>query len=131
MEFRAQRAHLDQILDWVETEAAKAHLNQRAVREIRLACEEALVNVIDHAYKGLPDRMLSVECLPKEHQLQVVIRDSGRPFDPRTAPQPDTGASIDERRIGGLGIFMLRQLVDGMDYHRQQDQNILTLVKKG
>jgi anti-sigma regulatory factor (Ser/Thr protein kinase) len=131
MEFRAQKAQLDHMLDWVEGEATRAHLNQRAVREVRLACEEALVNVIDHAYQGQANRTLDIECARDEHELKVTIRDRGAAFDPRSVPEPDTGATLDERRVGGLGVFMVRHLVDDLNYQRMGDQNILTLLKKG
>jgi anti-sigma regulatory factor (Ser/Thr protein kinase) len=120
---------LDRMLEFVDGQAASAHLDSKARREVRLACEEALVNVIDHAYQGQTG-VLHIDIVPGDHQLQITIRDTGGAFDPRSVPEPDILATATDRRVGGLGVHLIRNLVDTFDYHRRQGENILTLIKR-
>lgn len=103
----------------------------RAVR-LELALEEVLVNVCRHAYRdqrapgGEKEFAVEVRALPD--RLEVSIEDSGRAFDPTTLSPPDTDASLDERPVGGLGIHLVRSMVDGMEYRRDGERNRLTLT---
>ena len=100
---------------------------QKQVSEIELATEEALVNIFSYAY---PDRDgdIELECVPETDDLfRIEIRDFGMPFDVLSISDPDIDSDIDDRPIGGLGIFFIKKLVDHVDYRRENEQNILTL----
>jgi anti-sigma regulatory factor (Ser/Thr protein kinase) len=97
---------------------------------VQLAVDEACTNVMDYAYQGRGGQPVIIECKRKDNQCVVVIRDCGRSFDPTGIPMPDLSAPVSKRRVGGLGIFLMRKLMDNVTFHFDaQTGNELTLVK--
>ena len=113
------------LAEWIEMIGLPQELNM----PINLALEEAVSNVMLYAYPGKSGQVL-VECDKKEKQLIFTISDSGVPFDPTQQEDPDVTQSAEDRPIGGLGIFLVRQIMDDIRYERKDDKNILTLTKK-
>lgn len=111
------------LAEWIEMLGLPQELNM----PINLALEEAVSNVMLYAYPGKSGQVL-VEC-EKSNKLVFTITDSGVPFDPTQQIDPDVTQSAEERPIGGLGIFLVRQIMDDIRYERKEDKNILTLVK--
>ena len=99
-------------------------------RSIRLAVEEAVVNVVCYAYSEDQEGDISIVAQANSQRLKFIITDSGIPFDPTEASQVDITLPAEERRIGGLGIHLVRELMDSINYEREDGKNILTLVKK-
>jgi anti-sigma regulatory factor (Ser/Thr protein kinase) len=101
------------------------------LRKVELASEEALVNIIRHAYQELPGEIeIEVRAFPHSH-VEIVIQDRGPPFDPLEEDREvDRTSSLEEREEGGLGIIFIRKYMDDVRYQRRGDQNVLTLVKK-
>ena len=91
-----------------------------------------MVNCVQYAYaKGETGEIsLSIQWDNEKHELTFELRDKGVPFDPTAAPDPDTTLSAEERPIGGLGILLVRKLMDTVSYSRQSGQNVLTMRKK-
>ena len=98
--------------------------------QMNLAIEEAVVNVIDYAYPEGTTGTVNIEAQANDVRLKFVISDYGKFFDPTNVPSVDTTLSLEERSIGGLGIFMVRQLMDSVNYERIGGFNVLTLRKK-
>ena len=113
------------LAEWLEMIGLPQELNM----PINLALEEAVSNVMLYAYPGKSGQVL-VECDKKEKQLIFTISDSGVPFDPTKQEEPDVTQSAEERPIGGLGIFLVRQIMDDIRYERKDNKNILTLTKR-
>ena len=121
------------LAEWIEMIGLPQELNM----PINLALEEAVSNVMLYAYPGKSGQVL-VECTKKmkgerlkdEGQIIFTITDSGVPFDPTQQEDPDVTQSAEERPIGGLGIFLVRQIMDDIRYERKDEKNILTLVKE-
>jgi sigma-B regulation protein RsbU (phosphoserine phosphatase) len=103
---------------------------ERLAKEIRLGVEEAVVNVIDYAYPAGTEGDITVHVSSDGQEVKFVISDTGIPFDPTEVDQADTTLSIDERPVGGLGIHLVRQLMDSINYERMNGKNVLTLKKK-
>jgi len=97
---------------------------------INLALEEAVVNVMNYAYPQGTKGDVNVEAEANDKRLKFVITDSGTPFDPTAKAEVDTTLSAEERPIGGLGIHLVRQIMDSINYERIDGKNILTLRKK-
>jgi sigma-B regulation protein RsbU (phosphoserine phosphatase) len=118
------------LAEWVEGLRIPTELNM----PINLALEEAVSNVMLYAYPGQNDGKVFVEFVQTRDEqgekLVFTISDSGVPFDPTQKPETDITLSAEERAIGGLGIHLVRQLMDEITYERIEDKNILTLVKK-
>lgn len=124
----AELDRLPAFLDYVRRMAEAAGLSEdRAVR-LELAVEETLVNVFGYAY---PDRtragMVLCRCAPRPDGLTVEIVDEGAPFDPLARADPDTTLDIDRREPGGLGILLVKRLVDDLAYRREAGQNVLII----
>jgi sigma-B regulation protein RsbU (phosphoserine phosphatase) len=97
---------------------------------INLAVEEAVVNVMKYAYPPDVKGDVTIEAVSNDVRLKFTIIDSGAPFDPTVQSQVDTTLSAMERPIGGLGIHLVRQIMDSINYERMDNLNVLTLRKK-
>ena len=97
--------------------------------KIRLAVEEAVVNVMEYAYPAGQSGNIHIRATASSRRLVIVITDSGIPFNPTEISAADTTLSAEERPIGGLGILLVRQLMDSINYERTDGKNILTLSK--
>lgn len=117
-------------LTFVKTCTERAGFHTKRVGEIELCLEEILVNIINYAYPNGPGEM-DISCgLADNGALTINVSDQGVPFDILSVDQPDISASVDERHIGGLGIFFVKQLMDDVHYRRENNKNILTLTIK-
>jgi anti-sigma regulatory factor (Ser/Thr protein kinase) len=129
--FVAEIESLRTILDWIYEQLLPMEFDTRAHRQIELACEEAFVNIMRHAYRNLPEKVeVDVKVFPKSH-VEIMIIDHGPPFNPLERPAPDLTLPLEEREIGGLGVHFIRQNVDEVRYKREGKFNILVLVKHG
>jgi anti-sigma regulatory factor (Ser/Thr protein kinase) len=96
--------------------------------ELELIIEEVLVNIISYAYPG--DGRVFVDARVEPSAVTLVFRDHGAPFDPLDRETPDLDASIADRPIGGLGVFLTMELASTVTYERRGDANVLTVVKE-
>ena len=106
------------------------HFNASLTMQMNLAIEEAVVNVMDYAYPPGTRGDINIEAQSNDVRLKFTIIDSGVPFDPTVKTDVDTSLSLEERPIGGLGIHLVRQIMDSINYERIEGRNILTLRKK-
>lgn len=113
--------------DFLEKTGEKFGMSEERIQALNLVLEEAVSNVIFYAYPEESGRQIEVTMAVKEGVLEVVVRDSGRPFDPTARQQPDVGLAPDEREIGGLGIFLIRRIMDRVAYRRENGENVLTM----
>jgi anti-sigma regulatory factor (Ser/Thr protein kinase) len=124
-------AELDQLpifLGHVRQTAETAGLMDAQGARLELAVEEALVNVFNYAYAGQAHAgAVTCRVMVETDGLTVEIVDEGPPFDPLARPDPDTALELEQRQPGGLGIFMIRQLTDEVNYRREAGQNVLTI----
>lgn len=113
------------ISDFIE----KTSVDSAEEMGLRLALEEVVVNIIHYAYpKGRTGEIIVTVCAD-EKEIRFLITDSGETFDPTKVPEADISLGINEREIGGLGIFLVRHMMDDMKYERTDGQNRLTLIK--
>jgi sigma-B regulation protein RsbU (phosphoserine phosphatase) len=106
-----------------------AGFNASVAMQMNLAMEEAVVNVMNYAYPVGVKGDIVIEAEDRGDSVQFVIIDGGTPFDPTAKADADTTLSVEERPIGGLGIFLVRQLMDTVSYEYKGEKNRLTLVK--
>ena len=121
---------IPQLNEFIDTVAEEIGLDMSLTMSLNLAIEEAVVNVMEYAYPEGEQGNVDIEVSADERWLTFIISDNGIPFDPTTQEDADTTLSADERPIGGLGIFLVRQLMDSINYQRENGKNILTLSKK-
>ena len=98
--------------------------------QINLAIEEAVVNVMNYAYPAGTKGDITIEAKANKTEMFFIISDTGTPFDPTAKAEVDITLSAEDRSIGGLGIHLIRQIMDNINYERVDGHNILTLMKK-
>jgi len=96
---------------------------------LNLVLEEAISNIIFYAFDDDSEQKISLTIEYEDKTLSILIRDSGKPFDPTRQRPPDITLSAQERSIGGLGIFLINKLMDHVVYGREDNMNVLTLKK--
>jgi len=111
--------------------AAEQGLPAAVRRSLHVALDELLHNTIAHGFEGRPDGggEVTVEVELRPDRVCVTLSDDGPPFDPFARAAPDTSLSVDERQIGGLGIHLVRQMMDDVRYQRLADRNVVVLEK--
>jgi anti-sigma regulatory factor (Ser/Thr protein kinase) len=107
----------------------KHHLNEDILFALDLCIEELITNIVKYGYEVRGDQTIQVDLDLLNGQLVLEIRDDGRPFDPTQIPEPDLNVPLEDRMIGGLGIHLVRNYVNSMEYRREANQNITTLKK--
>lgn len=104
-------------------------MSHRAIGQVNLVLDEMLTNILSYAWPEGGRHTVRVVLTVEGTRLIAEVTDDGVPFDPRTVPKPDLDAPLEERRIGGLGVYFALTLMDHVDYERVGNENRLTLVK--
>jgi anti-sigma regulatory factor (Ser/Thr protein kinase) len=110
--------------------AEASHLSPAARNAFDLALVEWVTNVIAYAYNDAAPHWITVRFLAAPDQARVEVEDDGRAFNPLTLPPVDTHAPLEQRAIGGLGVHMIRQVMDSVEYRRAEGRNILTMTRR-
>ena len=121
---------VSRLQDWLEALSPNLGFDETLIPGLNLALEEAVTNVINYAYPEGAYGSLELAASRDGDDLIFVLSDSGKAFDPTAKPEVDISASVEDRPIGGLGIHMVRQIMDSVNYERKEDMNILTMIKK-
>jgi serine/threonine-protein kinase RsbW len=122
-------SNLEEVLEFVRTNAKSYGMCKTTLPDVILAVEELLVNIISYAFPDRVNGNMEVQCAKKGDSLIVCIIDEGNPFDVTAVAAPDVSTPIHERKIGGMGIFLVKNVVDTILYKRKGKKNILTLKK--
>jgi sigma-B regulation protein RsbU (phosphoserine phosphatase) len=121
---------IPQLYEFIEGIGEELNLDMSLTMGLNLALEEAVVNVMEYAYPVDVQGDVTIEAIANETHLVFILSDSGTPFDPTKKEKVDTTLSAEERSIGGLGIHLVREIMDSVDYEYCDNKNILTLSKK-
>lgn len=124
-----RRIDIEAALRQVETFCRQHAVPLSARQSVLLALEELLVNIVTHGYQDDQSHTIAVMLELHDSRLSVEITDDGMAFDPRTVPAPNFSMSLDERPIGGLGVWLTLKMMDEIDYRREGHSNKLRLVK--
>jgi len=124
----ARLEYLQKGMDFVTFCAKDQGFNQKKILEIELATEEALVNIFNYAYKGREGDVEIICKLDKNGNFILEISDTGEPFNVLSVADPDISADISERQLGGLGVFLMKKLMDEVQYRYKGNKNILRLI---
>jgi anti-sigma regulatory factor (Ser/Thr protein kinase) len=131
VQFAAKFENLDEIREFVGEIARTGGFSDKDVYNIQLATDEAASNIIEHAYQNMPGKVLDLACGVKGDVITVILTDYGDSFDPSVVPAPDLKADLSDRKIGGLGLFLMRKLMDEIDYRPgPRKSNVLTMTKR-
>lgn len=126
----AEPSDLADIRRFVEETGRNLGLDEASIYDLQLAVDEACTNVIMHAYDAQGGR-IEIEMEMVGDWVEVVIRDWGEAFDPESIPRPDIEAPLEQRPVGGIGLFLMRQVMDRVDFQFNETKgNTLTMVKR-
>lgn len=118
------------ISDFVVDYATRLGFQERGVQAVQMAVDEACTNIIEHAYGGEGKGDIELLCQQHQQGIKVVIKDTGNPFNPDSVNPPDLEAPLEERDIGGLGLFLMRKLMDDVHFSFESGGNTLVMIKK-
>ncbi len=104
-------------------------LDARKIFEVQLAVDEACTNIIKHGYANEAGT-IDIICCMMDGEFVVVIKDEGKHFDPMSVQPPDLNASLEERQIGGLGVHLIKSMMDEVRYEFIDEKNVLTMVAR-
>ena len=119
--------NVNKIIDSVVSAAKNENFGRKKLLNIQLAIEEILVNICEHAYPDAPGT-LNITCKKEIDRLVIEIKDSGIPFNPLEIEKPDILVPLEDRKIGGMGILLVRNIAGDIKYERTKNQNVLTLI---
>lgn len=114
----------------VEAFAKERNLSLKDTLEIQLCLEEHFTNIITHGYTDAETHRIDVTLAVEGENFIVRIEDDGVPFNPNETPAPDLQCRLEDRKIGGLGVYLTRQYMDRVAYERRRDKNIVVMTKK-
>lgn len=127
--FPARMEDLPRMMGWILDIVRENDFPGERVQDVELASEEALVNIIRHGFPDGKQGYLEIRCCPKgADRLEIEFVDDGVPFDPTTRAQPPLDLPVEQRQVGGLGIFLIRQLIEEVRYRREGGRNVFTWV---
>lgn len=131
----ARFSSLETVRIFVVKAAVDSGMTPQTIFSIELAVDEAFSNIIEHAYGGESQEEIECSCQSTEDRLIIILKDCGEPFKPEKIPEPNLDASLEERRIGGLGMHFMRTLMDEVNFSfskgadKRENCNVLTMVK--
>lgn len=121
-------AEIGRVAESVNQFTAANAVDSLVSHRMNVVLDDVLSNIMSHGYANPVDHVITIEFNLGSKQLDVVVTDDGRPFDPLSHRRPNPRAGLEEFEIGGLGIELIRQLTHKVNYRRCGDQNILTLT---
>ncbi|MDR3291269.1 MAG: ATP-binding protein [Methanobrevibacter sp.] len=129
----ADSNELNNLFDFIRNSLNSFEIFESVIIQLELAVEEIFINIVNHAFKDndLEYMNIHVKIEIERDPLKIIItfKDKGIPFNPLKVSNPDTSLDADQRKIGGLGIFIIKKNVDEIYYKYENGENILTIVK--
>ena len=123
-------SEISKLIDFIADIGNEFSLAPDVVFNLNLVLEEAVVNIINYAYPEEEHEKIYLSAKLREGSIILILTDTGKEFDPTIAPEADVALSAEDRQIGGLGIFLIRQMMNEVKYERINGKNVLTLEKK-
>lgn len=121
---------LNRIVPFLKDLGVEWSLNERFVNSLNLVLEEAISNIILYGYQDAEIHTIEIYFNKSDDEIFVTIKDDGIAYNPALRPDPDISLSVEERPVGGLGIFLIKKVMDSVDYQLEDGRNILKLRKK-
>ena len=127
----AVKGSIPEVTEFVDAELERIGCPMKANMQIDICIDEIFANIANYAYGSRTgSATVRLDFDEAERLLSLTFIDSGEPFDPTNTPEPDITSPLEERPIGGLGLFMVKNMVDAMEYRREEGRNVLTIRKR-
>ncbi|NGP89125.1 ATP-binding protein [Fodinibius halophilus] len=127
---QASTEHLSEVRDFVAKHASEFGFAPQDVDDIRLAVDEAYTNIIKHAYKNDRQKSVDIELGYNSQKFWISLLDTGDAFDPSNYSKPDVRQKIKEKKRGGVGVYLIRKLMDDVEYQTKGSVNEIRMTKK-
>lgn len=121
--------NLAEVRSFVKNNGEKVGLSEKVIAHISLAVDEACTNIIKHAYNNSPNETINIKIKASNHKFSVFIADTGKHFDPNKVPEPNVEKNQKMKKGGGLGMFLMKKLMDEVKYNSNGNGNQLILIK--
>lgn len=125
LDIKADLDNLSQVMEMVTDCAAGCGFREDDINRIQVATEEIFVNIVKHAYQDSGNCRIS--CRQEDDMVVLRFIDHGIPFNPTEVGEPDTESDVQDRPVGGMGIHLVREMMDEISYKRQNGRNVLTI----
>jgi serine/threonine-protein kinase RsbW len=129
-ELKNDLSELEQLCQTCEEIGRSINISDKSIFEMNLALDELFTNIISYGFQDCLEHIIKISITIEGDQLQMRIEDDGVPFNPLESKTPDFQCGVEECKIGGLGIHLIRKLMDDIQYQRVADKNILVLRRK-
>ena len=129
-ELKNDQSELERLCDKCEELGKTIGLSDKSVFEINLALDELFTNIISYGFKDQKEHSIKIDITFDDNQLYMRIEDDGIPFNPMAVSPPDFQCGIEECQVGGLGIHLIKKLMDDVQYQRVGDKNVIELKRK-
>ncbi len=116
LKIKAKLENLTVIDEFITDSLRQLGVQDKVILQVQLALDEACTNIIQHAYSGVEGGIIIINCIMSGNDLVIEIKDWGKIFDPTSVPQPDTKSGLFERKEGGMGIFLMKRMMDDVKY---------------
>ena len=126
----ASTENLAEVRNFVAQHASEQGFTKEQISDLQLAVDEAYTNIIKHAYQNNPNEHVEIDLSFDPDKLCISLFDSGTSFSPKNYNLPNIRKKIKERKRGGLGVYLIHQLMDSVSYHANSDKNEIRLCKK-
>jgi len=126
---KANLENLHLFMEYALRFAEDSGLNKTDLARLELAIEESVVNIISYAFPGRKGE-IEMSCESRKDSIVIELKDNGLPFNPLEKEDPDITASVEDRKVGGLGIYLVKNIMDEVSYKYHDGCNILTLLKR-
>ena len=123
-------SELDHLSDKLKMVGERWNIGEKTVLQMNLALDELFTNVVNYGIDNQAHQKVTFTLDHCGKEIRIVVTDSGKPFDPTRAPKPELNLPLHKQPVGGLGIFLMRQYTDKIEYRRENEKNIVTLTKK-
>jgi serine/threonine-protein kinase RsbW len=129
LELTNRLSELSRIQEALEANAERFGVPEAMIMSLNLAIEEAFTNIVNYAYTDQEQHTIGICISRKEKALTITLTDDGKPYDPTQKDDPDIELPAEKRQVGGLGIFLIRKIMDKVEYERIDNKNNLILTK--
>lgn len=130
IEVKSQLDNLRVIRNFVDRVAGHFGLDEETIFDLQLAIDEACTNIVVHGYEG-PEGDIELRLRQQNEEIVVTIKDQAQPFDPDAVPPPPLAAPLEDRPLGGLGIYIMHQVMDEVRFDFDDEKgNALTMIKR-
>lgn len=127
---QASTDHLTQVRRFVANKARSFGFDKQQVADIQLAVDEAFTNIIEHAYKYNPSQTVRISLNYKSDSFCITLVDTGHSFSPDEYKEPNVKKRIKQKRRGGVGVYLIRKLMDEVTYHQNGKANEICMLKR-